>query len=86
MSTFCPLVFTTSGLAAPEYTRFLKRLCVMMARAEATHYSRIICYAHCRLSFALLRAAIMCVRGAQLAYHRPVNALRELAIGEGRLI
>ena len=86
LGTFCPLVFTTSGLAALECTRFLKRLCGMMASAETTHYSRIVCYVRCRLSFALLRAAIMCVRGARSAYHRPVNVLGELAIVEGRLI
>ena len=27
----------------------------------------------------------MCIRGARSSYHRPVNALRELAISEGRL-
>ena len=83
---FCPLVFTTSGLAAPECIRFLKCLRGMMTRADTTHYSRIVCYVSCRLSFALLRAAIMCVRGARSAYHRPVNALRELAIVEGHLV
>ena len=30
-------------------------------------------------------AAIMCDRGARSSYHRPVNALRDLAIAEGRL-
>ena len=27
----------------------------------------------------------MCIRSARSSYHRPVNALRELAISEGRL-
>ena len=38
----------------------------------------------CRLSFTMLRAAIMCLRGSRSLYHQPVNALRELAVAEGR--
>ena len=39
-------------------------------------------YVCCRLAFALLRSAIMCILGARSSHHRPVNALRELAVVE----
>ena len=82
--TFCPLVFTTAGAASPECAKFLQRLCGMLAHLDSTHYAQTVWYVHCRLSFALLRASIMCLRGSRSAYHRPVNALRELAVVEGQ--
>ena len=42
----------------------------------------------CRLSFSLLRSAVLCLRGARSSRHRPVfssAASLELAIVEGRL-
>ena len=82
--TFCPLVFTTAGAASPECVKFLQRLCGMLANLDRIPYAQTVWYVRCRLSFALLRAAIMCLRGSRSLYHRPVNALRELAVAEGQ--
>ena len=82
--TFCPLVFTTAGAASPECEKFLQRLCGMLASLDRMPYGQTVWYVRCRLSFALLRAAIMCLRGSRSTYHRPVNALRELAVAEGQ--
>ena len=59
----------------------IKRLCGLLATADQP-YVQLMASVRCRLSFALLKAAIMCIRGARLAYHRPVNAMRELVIVE----
>ena len=83
--TFTPLIFTTAGCCAPECSRFIKRLCGLLSRGEKKKYAEMTTYVRCRLAFALLRSAIMCIRGARSSYHRPVNALRELAVAEGRL-
>eukprot|EP00117_Sycon_ciliatum_P013925 scpid93969/ scgid2159/ len=85
--TFTPLIFTTAGCCAPECSRFIKRLCGLLSRGEKKKYAEMTTYARCRLAFAILvlRSAIMCIRGARSSYHRPVNALRELAVAEGRL-
>ncbi|XP_065182324.1 fibrillin-3-like [Sycon ciliatum] len=70
--TFSPLVLSTSGVAAPECEMFLKRLCGLLARADSSMpYAHHVAYVRCRLSFALLRSAVMCVRGSRSAYHRP---------------
>ena len=82
--TFTPLVFSTAGCAAPECLRFLKRLCGLLSAGEKKSYSEMMSYVRCRLSLALLRMAVMCVRGSRSSYHRPVNALREVALAEGR--
>ena len=82
--TFCLLVFTTAGTASPECAKFLQWLCGMLANLDRMPYAQTAWYVRCRLSFALLRAAIMCLRGSRPSYHQPVNALRELAVAEGQ--
>ena len=81
--SFTPLVFTTDGCCAPECQRFLSRLCGKLADKDSRPYSQTISFVRGRLSFALLRAAIMCLRGSRSSYHRPTNELRGLAIAEG---
>ena len=41
-------------------------------------------YVHCRLSLALLRTAVMCLRRSRSSYHRPVDALCKLPVVEGQ--
>lgn len=81
--SFTPLVFTTDGCSATHCLRFLKSLCSRLATHDNRPYSQLMAFVRGRLSFALLRSAIMCLRGSRSAYHRPVNALREVAIVEG---
>ena len=85
--TFIPLVFTTIGGAAPECSVCFNRLCALLVVLEKGHktYVELMLYVRCRLSFALLRFAIMCIRGYRSAYHRAVNSLREVALIEGRI-
>ena len=83
--TFTPLVFTTACCCAPECSRFVKRLCGLISNGDTKLYAETMTYVRCRLAFALLRSAIMCIRDARSSYQRPVNALGELAISEGRL-
>ena len=51
---------------------------------DKIHYAQTVWYVRCRLSFTLLRASVMCLHGSRSSYHRPVNALRELAVVEGQ--
>ena len=66
--TFCPLVFTTAGATSPECAKLLQRLCGMLAQLDSMHYAQTVWYVRCRLSFALLRASILCLRGSRSAY------------------
>lgn len=63
--TFTPLVFTTMGGMAGEATVFYKRLASLLADKRDEPYSVIMGWLRCTLSFLLLRAAIMCVRGTR---------------------
>ena len=83
--TFTPLIFTTVGGCDRECSVFLKRLCGIIAEKEQKSYGEVLAHVRCRLSFALLRSAIMCIRGPRSAYHRPENSLREVAMIEGHV-
>ena len=61
--SFSPLNFSTSGSMGPTATTVYKRLAAMIAENNKS-YSKIIHWFRCRLSFSLLRSAIMCHRGA----------------------
>ena len=82
---FTPLVFSVSGAASPASVAFLKRLCLHLSESGSGQYSSLIGFYRCRLSFALLRCAILCIRGARSSRRRPVHMLRELALVEGRV-
>ena len=62
---FTPLVFSSSGGMGRECTIFCKRLASMLADRQSEHYSKVLGWLRCRLSFALLRSAIMSIRGTR---------------------
>ena len=62
---FTPLVFSSSGGMGRESTIFCKRLASMLADRQSEHYSKVLGWLRCRLSFVLLRSAIMSIRGTR---------------------
>ena len=85
--TFNPLVFPTAGGAAPAAGAFLKRLASLLAAKKDLSYAMTIGWLRCRLSFALLRASLLCMRGSRAtkpAYlHDTVQP--DLALSEGQV-
>ena len=80
---FTPIVFTTTGR---EAATFYKRLADMIAGKQQKPYSTVMGWLRCRLSFATLRSAIMCVRGSRSSRHRPIRVLDiTLATAEGHV-
>ena len=67
---FTPLVFSTSGGLGPAAETFNKRLASLIAEKHDQPYSLTIFWLHAKLSFSLLRSAIMCLRGSRSSYHR----------------
>ena len=79
--SFCPLVFATSGATGPLCDRFLKHLAGKIADRDSREYSCVMAWLRCRISFALLRSAVMCIRGSRSSRRSPVNnANRELSL------
>ena len=68
--SFSPLVFTTSGGMGTTATTVYKRIAAMVAEKHSKPYSRAMHWIRCRVSFSLLRSAIMCLRGSHVIIHR----------------
>ena len=69
---FSPLVFSTLGGLSPTATIVYKRIASLIAEKNDQPYSRTFFWLRCRLRFSLLRSAIVCLRGSQSSYHRPI--------------
>ena len=87
-ASFVPLVLSCTGGAGPCATNFLQRLAALQAEKHHSTYSMVMELLRCRLSFALLRSAITCLRSARSSFHRPgridMSAV-DLAMSEGRV-
>ena len=61
----------------------------MLSEKRDVPYSTMIGWVRCRLSFALLRASIMSIRGARSSRHRPAEEVLlepvEVQAAEGHL-
>jgi hypothetical protein len=70
--TFTPLVFSVNGGVGPECERFHKHIAEKIADKSGESYGHVISWIRCKLSFLILRAALICVRGSRP--HNPKNA------------
>ena len=83
---FTPLVLSTTGGMGREATTFYKRLADMIAQKRQHTYPAVMGWLRCRLSFASLRASVMCIRGSRSSFHRPSYGSNiTLATSEGRV-
>ena len=81
---FTPLVLSAMGGMGREAATFYKRLADGISRKEHKEYSVVMGWIRCRLSFVILRSAILCIRGSRSSRHRPVHELNiALATSEG---
>ena len=84
-SSFTPLVLSTTGGLGPAAATFYNRLASLLS-AKCQPYSTTIGWLRCQLSFSLLRASIMCIRGARSSVHKFARASPvDLVVGEARL-
>ena len=68
--SFTPLVFSAHGGMGWECKRFFKRLCGLIAEKRGVSVASISSWVRTRISFALLRSALMCVRGTRHRYYK----------------
>ena len=68
--TFTPLVFSIYGGMGQECKVFYKRLSSLLSDKRNETYFSVSTWIRTRISFALLRSALMCVRGSRYRYHR----------------
>ena len=59
--TFTPLVFTSTGGMANECKRFHSRLAELLALKKGDDYATTISWIRAKVSFAILRSALLCL-------------------------
>ena len=73
--TFTPLFFSVTGVMGKEYSMFHKHVAEKIARKNEEIYSEVISVIRCKLSFLVLRAALLCVRGSRT--HKNENKITD---------
>ena len=63
--TFTPLVFTTTGGMGNECLRYHSPLAELIAIKKREQYAKTMSWIRCRISFALLRSVLVCLRGSR---------------------
>ena len=84
--SFSPLVFSAAGGMGATANVVYKRIASLIADKHNKPYSKTMNWLRCRLSFSLLRSAVMCLRGSRSSLHHPISSCGEidLAMAEGQ--
>ena len=85
---FTPLVFTTTEGMGDAASQVHKRLANLLTEKLDLSYGEVIImgWIRCKISFALVRSAIMCICGARSRLHSPVfDAPLDVQIAEAHL-
>ena len=72
-ATFTPLVFTTTGGMAEECRRYHSRLAELLAIKKGEDYATTISWIRAKVSFAILRSALLCLRGSRATRRVTLN-------------
>ena len=64
--SFTPLIFTVAGSCGKECDALLKRLAVQIAHKTGDHQSTVMCWIRTRLSYTLIRANTISLRGPHI--------------------
>ena len=59
--TFTPLVFSVTGVMGKECSMFHKHIADKISKKNDENYSNVINVIKCKLSFLILRAALLCI-------------------------
>jgi hypothetical protein len=83
---FTPLVFASTGGMGRQAQVVIKRIALLIAEKRNQSYSMVAGWLRCRLSFALLRTSLLCLRGSRPRSRMVVeNVSIDLAVEEGNM-
>ena len=71
--TFTPLVTGTNGGMGKECSRFLTNLAHQLTEKQNEDYGIIVSWIRTRLTFEILKSAILCVRGSRTPFRKNDN-------------
>ena len=78
-------MFVTSGGMAPAATMVTKRLGSLIATRRDMDFSVVMGWLRTRISFALLRTVLICLRGTRSSRVRADDSNIELAVHEAKM-
>ena len=82
--TFTPLVFTTTGGMSDECQRYHSRLAELISAKKQENYATAMSWIRTKVSFAILRTALVCLRGTRSRQGRRANVQEnDLEIDKG---
>ena len=70
-SSFNPLVFATTGGAASTASNVMSRLAFKLSEKSEDTYAEVMCYIRTKVSFALLKSSVLCLRGCRSLKRQP---------------
>ena len=82
---FNPLVFTTVGAMAPQCHIVIKKLAEKLSTKQNLNLSVVTGWLRVRLSFALLRTTLQCVRGSRRRKFANIESNIDLAVSQARM-
>ena len=68
--SFTPLVFGTNGGMGDECSTFLKQLATKILEKSYNTYAETMTWLRTKLSFAILKSVILCVRGTRTPFYK----------------
>ena len=71
--SFAPLVFTTTGGMAGECMRYHSRLAELLSTKKGANYGITMSWIRAKVSFALLRSVLLCLRGSRCTRRAPLK-------------
>ena len=77
---FTPLVLSTTGGMGREAQTFYKRLADLLSNKLDVPYSSLMGWLRCKLSFEILRSAVMCIRGSSSSRHHAIRDACDIAL------
>ena len=77
---FTPLILATTGGMGREAQTFYKRLADLLSHKRDVPYSSLMGWLRCKLSFAILRSAVMCIRGSRSSKHHAIKDNVDIAL------
>ena len=63
--SFTPLIFSLNGGSGPECERYHRHIAQRIADKTGEKYEHIMTWIRCKLSFLIIRACLLCVRGSR---------------------
>ena len=82
---FNPLVFTTVGAIGPQSQIVMKRIAEKLSEKKGVTLSVVTGWLRVRLSFALLRTTLLCVRGTRRKKFSHSEMNMDLAVSQAKI-